>query len=231
VTFNPGGIGNAASYLAGPVAPGEIVAIAINRLTIPTGAATAVNTTVTFDSFKAPLVNVTSTQITAMVPFEISGQTTTVLKIGVAGQNALPVTLGVSPTMPGIFITGVGPTNGADDPAAVLNQDGTVNGQSNPAARGSTVSIYGTGGGVLLATATDGAITGSSSPPPTVARFTATIDGQNAPVSYAGAAPALINGVVQVNATVPQSANTGLVRVAIAAGGAASQRGAVMWVK
>jgi uncharacterized protein (TIGR03437 family) len=230
-TFTPQGVGNAASYLSGAVAPGELVAIAINRLTIATAGATAANTTVLFDSFKAPLVNVTSTQITAMAPFEIAGQATTVLKISIAGQNALPITLIVVPTAPGIFITGAGPTTGSDDPAAVLNQDGTVNTQSNPAARGSIVSIYGTGGGVLSPAATDGSITGNSNPPSTAVVFTAAIDGQNAPVIYAGAAPQLIAGVLQVNARVPQSANTGLVRVAISAVGASSQRGAVMWVK
>ncbi len=154
VTFTPQGVGNAASYMSGPVAPGELIAISATRLGIPTASASAQNTQVTFDNITAPLISVTSTQITAMVPYEIAGQTT-VLKVVIAGQAAPILTLNVALTAPGIF-TLTGPT-GLGDQAAVLNQDGTVNSKTNPAARGSEIAIYGTGEGETFPQGSDGA--------------------------------------------------------------------------
>jgi uncharacterized protein (TIGR03437 family) len=224
VTFTPQGVGNAASYLSGPVAPGELVAIAINRLSMPTASAAMSNTTVMFDSFKAPLVSVTTTQITAMVPFGIAGEASTVLNISIAGQAAAPITLNVALTAPGIFITGNGPTNGFNDQAAVLNQDGSVNSQNHPAARGSTIAIYGTGAGRFFPVAT-------SNLPMTIAPASAMIGGQSSQVSYAGAAPGLNSGVFQVNAMVPTATNPGKVNVVITIGDASTQPIANMWVK
>ena len=108
--------------------------IAINRLGIPTGRCRNDQIRQScLTATKAPLVSVTSTQITAMVPYEIAGKATTVLAISIAGQSAAPITLSAALTAPGIFITGNGPTNGRNHQAAVLNQDGTANSQSNPA--------------------------------------------------------------------------------------------------
>jgi uncharacterized protein (TIGR03437 family) len=231
VTFTPQGVGNAASYLSGPVAPGELVAIAINRLSIPTAAAAISNTTVMFDSFMAPLASVTTTQITAMVPYEIAGEASTVLNISIAGQAAAPITLSVALTAPGIFITGNGPTNGFNDQAAVLNQDGSVNSQNNPAARGSTIAIYGTGAGQFFPVATDGSTTGTSNLPVTIAQASAVIGGQSSQVSYAGAAPGLNSGVFQVNTMVPTATNPGKMNVVITIGGTSTQPFANVWVK
>lgn len=212
------------------MAPGELVAIAINRLSISTAAATSANTTVMVDSYPAQLISVTSTQITAMVPFEIAGEASTILKISIAGQAAAPITLNTALTAPGIFITGNGPTNGRNDQAAVINQDGTVNSQSNPAVRGSTVTIYGTGAGELFPVATDGSAA-SSTPATPIAAVSATIDGLAASVGYAGGSPGLSVAVLQVNAVVPATSDTGKVKVAITVGGVSSQSGANMWVK
>jgi uncharacterized protein (TIGR03437 family) len=231
VTFTPQGVGNAASYMSGPVAPGELVAIAINRLSIPTSAATMSNTTVMFDSYKAPLMSVNTTQITAMVPYEIAGEASTALKITIAGQAASPITLPAALTAPGIFITGNGPTNGRNDQAAVLNADGTANSQSNPAARGSMISIYGTGAGELFPNPPDGATVSASSVPAPVAPVTATIDSQTAAVAYAGGSVGLSNAVFQVNATVPANATVGKVKIAIFVGSVSSKSGANIWVK
>lgn len=230
VTFNAQGVGNAASYMSGPVAPGELIAISGARLGIPMNLASLANTTVTFDGVNAPLVNVTTTQITAAVPYSVSGKVTTVLAVSVAGQAAPPVTLNVGITAPGIFMQ-LGPTFGRSDLAAVLNQDGTVNSQSNPAARGSVVSIYGTGEGETFPAAVAGGVTSATSIPMPVATVTATIDTQSASVQYAGSAPGLVAGVLQVNAQVPATANTGSVQIALTIGGNTSQKGAVMWVK
>jgi uncharacterized protein (TIGR03437 family) len=228
VTFTPQGVGNAASYLAGAVAPGELIAISGARLAIPTAAATLQNTQVTFDGVKAYLVYVTSTQITAIAPYEIAGKSTTQLQVAIGNQNAAPVTLTVGATAPGL-LTMTGPT-GAGDQAAVINQDGTLNAQNNPAAKGSIISIYGTGAGQTNPAGVDGMVT-PANPPMTVAQTTATIDGQTAAVLYAGGSPGLLEGVLQVNAMVPTAARSGRVSVVLTIGGASSQAGALIWVQ
>lgn len=229
VTFTPQGIGNAASYLAGNVSPGELIAISSTRLGIPTASATAQNTQVTFDGVKAFLIYVTSTQITAMAPYDIAGKATTQVQVTINGQNAPAVTLNVAPTAPGIFTLSP-PTGGGPVQAAVINQDGTVNSQSNPAPKGTIISIYGTGEGQTNPPGGNGAIT-PANPAMPVAKITATINGQNAPVLYAGGSPGLLAGVLQVNAMIPSTVNSGFVQVQINAGGVNSQGGTSVWVK
>ena len=228
VTFTPQGVGNAASYMSGPVAFGEIIAISAIRLGIPTASASAQNTQVTFDNIPASLISVTSTQITAMVPYEIASSTTA-LKVVIAGQSAPVITLNVALTAPGIF-TLTGPT-GLGDQAAVLNQDGTVNSKANPAARGSAIAIYGTGEGETFPQASDGTITSPSNIPKPVAATSVTIDGQDAQVQYACSAPGLVAGVLQVNAVVPASASSGAVQISVAVGGVSSQSQTIIWLK
>ena len=227
-TFTPQGVGNAASYLAGAVAPGELIAISGARLAIPMAGATLQNTQVTFDGLSAFLVYVTTTQITAIVPYDVAGKQTTQLQVVSGGQQALSISLDVAGTAPGVF-TMTGPS-GAGDQAAVINQDGTLNSQSNPAAKGSIVSIYGTGAGQTDPAGVNGMIT-PAVPPMPLAKVSATLDGQPATILYAGGSPGLLEGVLQVNAMVPATAKTGRVAVVVNLGGVSSQPGALMWVK
>jgi uncharacterized protein (TIGR03437 family) len=108
---------------------------------------------------------------------------------------------------------------------AILNQDGSVNSSAHPAARGSIVSLFGTGDGLELPQLPLGAFV-LSTPFPTPANpVTATIGGQPADVLYAGAAPQLVNGVFQINARIPENAAAGnvLVSVSIGSGGTTRQ--------
>ena len=91
---------------------------------------------------------------------------------------------------------------------AVLNQDGTVNGISNPAAPGSIVSIYATGEGQTDPPGLTGSVIASDLKKP-VLPVTVTIGGQPAQVVYAGSSPGLISGIMQVNAQVPDGIASG----------------------
>jgi len=100
-----------------------------------------------------------------------------------------------------------------------------VNSASNPAARGSIVSVYMTGAGALNPPLGDG-MNGPVTPPfpAPVAGISATIGGLSAPVAFAGQAPALIAGVTQVNIQIPRNAPVGAaVPVTIYAGEYVSQ--------
>src|ERR1039457_1254829 len=135
---------------------------------------------------RSPLISVTTSQISAIVPFEVSGKTSTQVQVTANGQKSAAVTLTVVPAAPGIFtLAGTG-----SGQAAVLNQDGSVNAPNNPAAKGSVISLYATGAGQTNPAGVTGQVV--SSPLPRVtANVLATIDGQSALVFYAGHASGL----------------------------------------
>jgi uncharacterized protein (TIGR03437 family) len=85
---------------------------------------------------------------------------------------------------------------------AIANADSSANSASNPAASGSYVTIYGTGQGVSNPPETDGTIMGDTLATP-VLPVEATIDGQPGTILYAGSAPGLVAGVLQINLSVP----------------------------
>ena len=139
-----------------------------------------------------------------------------------------PVALPVTATAPSIFSVDLGGTG----PAAILNQDGlTVNSAANPAARGSVISIYATGGGQTSPPGVDGSFSFGPVFPQLKLPAQVWIDGQPADVLYAGAAPGSVAGLLQVNARVPAAASSGAVSIQLQVGDAASQTGMTMVVK
>ena len=110
-----------------------------------------------------------------------------------------PVSMAVAKTAPGVS-------------SIIVNQDGTINSAANPAARGSIVSLYGTGAGRASPQLLWGDLSISTPFSVPDAPVTVSIAGQSAEVMYAGAAPFQPIGVLLINARIP---------VAIAAGTAA----------
>jgi uncharacterized protein (TIGR03437 family) len=82
-----------------------------------------------------------------------------------------------------------------------LNFDGSVNGNTNPARRGSIVTFFGTGAGPTEPALQDGSVAPAalSLASENVRLF---IGGVEAQVLYAGAAPGLVGAVVQINARI-----------------------------
>jgi uncharacterized protein (TIGR03437 family) len=205
--FAAAGVVNAASYASGSVAPGEIVTVF--GFNFGTNFGTPGNTSVTFDNVPATLVYVTATQLAATVPYSVSGALKTAMIIASNGVSSTPVSLNVTDAVPAIFTSdasGMGQ-------AAALNQDNTVNGPSDPAPAGSVVALYGTGGGALT----------TDPLPQLTLPVTATIGGVPATVYYAGMAPGLVEGAMQVNVQIPDGVTPGpAVPVAITVGNATS---------
>jgi len=183
--------GLASSFPLGTVAPGEIIAIYGTELDR--------TMRVLFDGKEAPLLYVSETQINAIVPFGIDAQATR-LSVDVAGELLGAYELPVSPAVPGIFTfdgSGVGQ-------AAALNEDGSINLPAVPAAAGSVMVLYATGAGVMTPVQSDGEVTRLQGPWPAPALdVSVVIEGRPAQVLYAGAAPGLLAGVIQVNARIP----------------------------
>jgi uncharacterized protein (TIGR03437 family) len=134
--------------------------------------------------------------------------------------------LPVAGSAPGVFTldaTGTGQ-------AAVLNQDGSVNSATNPAARGSAISIYATGEGQTSPAGVTGSVTQSNTKTPLLP-VTAKIGGIDATVQYVGPAPGEVAGLLQVNAVIPQGASPGLAEpVTVSVGGIVSQAGVTIAV-
>jgi hypothetical protein len=81
---------------------------------------------------------------------------------------------------------------------------------SNPAGKGSILSIYATGAGLMNVPTTDGTITPLTAPyPATQLSIGLEIGDAPATIQYSGAAPGLVAGAIQVNAYVPQGAPLG----------------------
>jgi uncharacterized protein (TIGR03437 family) len=207
-------VGNAASYNTDTVSPGEIVSLfgsnlgptSIVTLQVNNGVVTnsLAGTQVLFDGVAAPMVFTLNGQVSAVVPYGVAGKTST--QVQVQYQNAMSntVTKQVQAATPAIFSldsTGMGP-------GAIRNEDTSVNSTGNPAARGSVIALYCTGGGVTTpATTTDGLVIGVPAPkltaqPPAAVKVT--IGGVDAEVQYAGAVPGTIAGFTQINVKVPE---------------------------
>jgi uncharacterized protein (TIGR03437 family) len=113
----------------------------------------------------------------------------------------------------------------------VLNEDNSINGAANPAARGSTISIYATGEGQTAPAGVTGSVSTGSGTKPLVP-VTVKIGGLDAVVQYAGSSSGLVAGVLQVNAVVPGSIAPGTaVPVMVSVGGASSQQGVTIAVR
>jgi uncharacterized protein (TIGR03437 family) len=115
--------------------------------------------------------------------------------------------------------------------AAVLNQDNSINGPANPAARGTEIQIFATGDGITSPPGITGGITKGAGNPPLLS-VKVLIGGIEAPVEYAGAAPGEAAGVLQVNVLVPFNAPVGsAVPIALTIGDAMSTPGVTIAVR
>jgi uncharacterized protein (TIGR03437 family) len=196
VNFTPNAVVNAATFTSG-IAPGGIFSI------FGTGLAGAGSvTTVDFDGTAATVLFATPFQINAVVPPGTAPGTHTLHVVSAFGSAQQTVT--ISPVAPAIFLIG------SPQVGAVENQDGTLNGSSNPLPRGQVLVIYATG---LGAVASQGQLSVATTP------VTVTLNGQPLPTAFAGLAPGTI-GEYQVNVTIPANTPPGLaVPLALQQGG------------
>lgn len=225
--FSASGIQNAASLTMESIAPGELITISGTNLgpALPLGmqVANGIVTTrlggvrVLFNGTPGPIVFAFSNQVTAIVPFEMEGQSTAAIQVEHSGATSSPVNVPVVNSVPGIF-TLDGSGTGV---IAAWNQDGSLNSSSNPAAAGSTVTMFLTGAGQTTPAGIDGLVSTDPSNLGAVAQhIRALIGGQPATVAYAGNSMGLVSGIVQVNLVVPAglSNRSHLVRVYIGSG-------------
>jgi uncharacterized protein (TIGR03437 family) len=214
-----GAVVNGASFLSGAVSPGELISIFGNNLGPTPGInftpdnghvdTTLGDTTVTFGGVAAPLIYVGPLQINAIVPYEVGMLASLGSSINVVvthnGIISAAFMVTVTDTAPGIFSADQSGTG----QGAILDANLSPN-KTNPAARGTSVSIFVTGEGALNPAVATGSMSGPSLPlPKPIANVSVTIGGVPASVSYAGEAPTLVSGVMQVNAVIPDGIGSG----------------------
>ncbi len=214
-------IASNASGAFGAIAPGELITIkgiALGPDTPASGVLFSVNAQgnvdpilsgvrVLFSNIPGTPTYVSPGQINVIVPYEIEGLASTNVVVERDGVASAGSPVAVAGYAPGLYTNNFAGTG----QVTAVNQDGTLNGPAgggfSPAAQGSVLTVYATGFGQT----SPRSITGSVTPKPRSAAdlllvsgtVTATIGGQNAPVLFAGEAPGIVTGVVQINIKVP----------------------------
>jgi uncharacterized protein (TIGR03437 family) len=237
---------NGASFIGNPqfdntgfaVTPGEIVTIFGANLG-PSSLTTAqldangnfttslAGTRILFDNVPAPMVYTSATQVSAVVPFTVTGKASTVVRTEYNGVQSVPFSIGIVDSAPALFTANASGTG----QIAALNQDYSVNSPSRPADPNTVVQLYATGGGPWTESIPDGQITGShlvGLRAPVYAR----VGKLPAEILYAGTAPGLVNGALQINILLPKELIGGpAIPIQISVGNYTSPPGATLAVK
>src|ERR1017187_850943 len=230
---------NSASGASGAIAPGEIITIKGSGLGPATGVSFSVDPNtgmvdstlagpvVLFGSFAAPITYASAAQINAIVPYEVAGPPQIAVQVQYQGAVSNSFTVQVAAAAPGAFTfnsTGAGQ-------AVAANQDGSFNGPSNPAPKGSYLTIYFTGGGQTNPSGVTGSVTGAvlkwlAQP------ITVTVGGQQGTVAFDCTAPTFVDGVGQLNIQLPTAMPSGsALPLVITVGGFASPNTATLAVQ
>jgi uncharacterized protein (TIGR03437 family) len=228
---------NAATLQPGPLSPGEIVTIfgtnlgpledATSIILTPVGShnyyfwTSSGNTSVVFNDMPnsttfAPILYAAGGQVNAIIPLELAGQPNIVLQVRHYGLSQV-VTLPSTATTPAIFAA----DSSGNGPGAILDAASFLNSAANPTPKGAAIQIFGEGSGLWTGGRYGDGLIDTFGPPyaTPVAPVSVTIGGQPAQVIYAGQAPDLVTGVLQVNAIIPLNIGSGPQPVVLTVGG------------
>ena len=228
---------NAASLQLGAIAPGTLLSIFGSGMGFETGASFALDasqqiataladTRVLFDGVPAPVLFSQARQVNAIAPAAIAGKTGSDVQVEFKGARSRSFRVLVAESAPALLTQDAS----GRGQGAILNEDGSINSAANPASAGSVVVLYGTGGGLTDPPSVDGKITASPLPKPRLP-VSVTIGGVQAEILYAGAAPGLVAGMLQINARIPAAIQPGNgVPVLLTIGSASSRPGVTLAV-
>ena len=220
---------NGASFVSGPVAPGEIVSVfgaGVGPQQLVQAAPGAdgryatqiAGVKVRFSGVEAPILFARFDVLGVVVPYALDGAASAQVVVEYAGVASNAITVPVASSSPAIFSADAS----GRGQGAILNQDSSVNSAANPADRGSIIVLFCTGEGQTDPPGADGKLANDVYPKPKLP-VSVMIGGQGADVIYAGAAPTLVAGVLQINARVPAGITpSSAVSVSIAVGTAGS---------
>jgi uncharacterized protein (TIGR03437 family) len=229
---------SAASYTGGAVSPGLIIVVSIPGI----GPAAPVmaqftddnlfitselgETRILFDGVAAPMTYCAKGKFGAIVTYAVAGKSTTEVQVEFKGERSNRIAVPVVESTPALFSlngSGVGP-------GAILDLRGNINSSFKPASRGSVVIAYATGEGQTFDAGVDGKLAAAPLPKP-ILPVSVTIDGLDAEVIYAGAAPGQVAGLMQINVRIPLEASSGEVPILLRVGQNQSQSGVTVAVE
>jgi uncharacterized protein (TIGR03437 family) len=218
---------NAASNQAGAIAPGEVLVIygsnigaaSLTTYQLANGAVTTslAGASVYINGVQAPVIYTSPNQVSAIAPFSLTGSTAQVFIVN-QGQSTAPVAVNIVPSATAVFTlngSGIGQ-------AAAINQNNSVNSSSNPASSNQIVTLFITGAGQTNPVGQNGVPAAVPLPIPLLP-VSAAIGGKNATIDYVGGSPGTVDGIIQVNVTVPAGLPAGNASVIVQVGNSASQ--------
>jgi uncharacterized protein (TIGR03437 family) len=205
--------GHGNSGASGPISPGAMVTLFGSGMGPSQGVqfqlinghlpTTLGGTQVLVNGQPAPLLYTSYGQVNLILPYDLPVGTTATVQVV---SNGTPLN-----SLSDLRVVAAGITIFQNSGAAVaLNQDYSINSPQNPAQPGSTVMLFGAGGGQTSPPSMAGEVTPLELRPLVTAPQAAIIGfPQLQPpaiflnVQYAGAAPGLVSGVTQLNVTLP----------------------------
>jgi uncharacterized protein (TIGR03437 family) len=200
--ISPASVTNAATFLSGSVAPGELLTIF--------GRGFGPDSRVSFDGLPVTPYYAGSSQVNVIAPVRLQARSSTTIRIATGDAMTNSVVVPVARASPGIFVIS---REAGRNQGAILNEDSSVNGPANPAVHGSVIQIFATG-----VVADRGSVA-------------VRIGGRPAEVLFAGQAPGLLAGVIQLNARVPEDAAPGDVTIVLSQEESSSPWGVVAAVR
>jgi uncharacterized protein (TIGR03437 family) len=239
--LKPASAVNAATFQgSAPVAPGSIATVfgsgMADRTDTVTGApwpmSLAGREVVVNDEIVAALYFVSPAQVSLQVPSASPlGSNRLAVRLAETGELIAGGSLLVASTAPGLFSANAD----GQGQAVAVNQDGKTNSSANPAAKGSVVTLYGTGQGQVSPAVADGAGAPSGSLSSTVAVPTSdgkacvttqpsmcvAVGSSFGDIQFSGLAPGLV-GLWQINVKIPTDATSGTVSVRVLINGSPS---------
>jgi uncharacterized protein (TIGR03437 family) len=153
----------------------------------------------TVNGTSIPMLNASTSQITAQLPFQLSGKAELILRT--TGGTSDAIHMMILPAAPSVFLSGVaGPVTGI--PTIFRSANGELVTPSNPIHPSDRITIYLTGMGQTAPEVPAGIAAPSAPFSFAVLQPAVTLGGVNLTVEFAGLTPGTI-GVYQINAAVP----------------------------
>ncbi len=218
-SFVTGGLLNNLNPLVGaPLAPGTVTQVYGDNLAPSPDSPSKVPLPTVLDGIEtliggvnAPFFYVSKNQLVVQVPSELSANTTYSALLIANGQYTVPQDVDFVPAVPGTVSL-------ADGTIVAQHADFTLVDAGHPAKPNEPLTIYLVGMGATSQTVASGN-PAPSNPLANVSNAPqVTIDGQTAPISFAGLTPGGV-GLYQINFTVPSIAKTGSLPVVITQNG------------
>lgn len=207
------GITNAASFRSvvpdGGIAPGQLITIFGTNLgpaapvTLQLDARGFVTTRlggtrVLFDGTAGPMIVTSAGQVSAVVPYTVEGLASVAVSVEYEGRVSAQLPVPVALAAPAIFTQNASGSGAG----AVIRQNGELITPASPAAPGEVLTLFATGEGATTPAGVDGKPAAAPLPLPKLP-VKVVVDGVDVEPLYAGGAPGLVAGVLQVNFVMP----------------------------